>query len=72
MKKECLTYLKTIGKSKAFAATLSDTEPEDDPNNVDDGILNAFTATVNPTERIVEDVDEEEDLVESKFEKMDE
>ena len=28
--------------------------------------------TVNPTEGIVEDVDEEEELVESKFEKMDE
>ena len=38
----------------------------------DDGILNAFIATVNPTEWIVEDVDEEEELVESKFEKMDE
>ena len=35
-------------------------------------ILNAFTAIVNPIEGIVEDVDEEEDLVESKFEKMDE
>ena len=33
--------------------------------------MNAFTATVNPTDRIVEDVDEEEELVESKFEKMD-
>ena len=72
MKQECLTYLKTIGKSKALAATLSDTKPEDDSNNKDGGILNAFTATVNPTEGIVEDVDEEEDLVESKFEKMDE
>ena len=38
----------------------------------DDGILNAFIATVNPTEGIVEDVDEKEDLVKSKFEKMDE
>ena len=72
MKQECLTYLKTIGKSKALAATLSDIEPEDDSDNEDDGILNAFTATVNPTEGIVEDVDEEEDLVEFKFEKMDE
>ena len=71
MKQECPTYLKSIGKSKALAATLSDTEPEDDSDNEDDGILNAFTATVNPTERIVEDVDEEEELVESKFEKMD-
>ena len=72
MKQECLTYLKTIGKSKAFAATLSDTEPEDDSDNEDDGILNAFTAIVNPTMGIVEDVDEEEDLVESEFKKMDE
>ena len=72
MKQECPTYLKTIGKSKAFAAKLSDTEPEDDFDNKDDGILNAFTATVNPIEGIVENVDEEEDLIESKFEKMDE
>ena len=71
MKKECPTYLKTIGKSKAFIATLSDTKPEDDFDNDDDGILNAFTTTVNHNEGIVEDVDEEEDLVESKFEKID-
>ena len=50
---------------------MSDTKPEDDFNNEDDGILNAFTATVNPIDGIVEDVDEEEELVESKFEKMD-
>ena len=67
MKQKCPTYLKSIGKSKAFAATLSDTELEDDSNNEDDGILNAFTATVNPTDGIVE----EEELVKSKFEKMD-
>ena len=72
MKQECPTYLKSIKTSKALAATLSDIEPEDDSNNKDDGILNAFTATVNPAEGIVEDVDEEEELVESKFEKMDE
>ena len=72
MKQECPTYLKSIGKSKALVATLSDTKLEDDSNNEDDRILNAFTATVNPTERIVEDVNEEEELVESKFEKMDE
>ena len=72
MKQKCLTYLKTIGKSKALAATLSDTEPEDDSKNNDDEILNASTATVNPTKGIVKDVDKEEDLVESKFEKMDE
>ena len=34
--------------------------------------MNAFTTTVNPTKGIFEEVDEEEDLVESKFEKMDE
>ena len=72
MKQEYPTYLKTIGKTKALAATLSDIEPEDDFDNEDDGTLNAFTAIVNPTEGIVEDVDEEEELVESKFEKMDE
>ena len=71
MKQECPTYLKTIGKSKTLVATLSDTEPEDDFDNEDDGILNAFTAIVNPTDGIVEDEDDEEDLVDSKFEKMD-
>ena len=63
MKQECPTHLKTIRKRKALAATLSDTEPEDDSDNKDDGLLNAFTATVNHTEGIVKDVDEEEDLV---------
>ena len=62
MKRECLTYLNTIRKSKALAATMSNTEPDDDSDNEDDGILNAFTATVNPTEGIVEDMDEEEEL----------
>ena len=71
MKQECPTYLKSIGKSKALAATLSDTEPEDDSKNEDDGILNAFTTTINPTKGIVEDVDEEKELVEFKLEKMD-
>ena len=71
MKQECPTYLKTIGKSKALVATLSNTEFEDDSNNEDNRILNAFTATINRIEGIVEDVNEEEELVESKFEKMD-
>ena len=71
MKQECPTYLKSIGKSKALVATLSDIELEDDSDNEDDEILNAFIATVNPTDRIVKDVVEEEELVESKFEKMD-
>ena len=46
-------------------------EPEDDSNNEDDRILNAFIATLIPTQGIVEDVDDVEDLVDSKFEKMD-
>ena len=71
MKQECPTYLKSIGKIKALVTTLSDTEPKDYSDNEDDKILNAFTATVNPTDRIVEDVEEEEELVESKVEKMD-
>ena len=71
MKHECFMYLKSIGKSKALAATLSDTEPEEDSDNEDDGILNAFTATVNPTDGIVKDMDGEEELVECKFEKID-
>ena len=71
MKHECPTYLKSIGKSKTFAPTLSDIKPEDDFDNEDNGILNVFTATVNPTDGIVEDVVEEEELLESKFEKMD-
>ena len=72
MKKECPTYLKTIRKSRELTSTLIDIEPKDDFDNKDDGILNAFTAIVNPTEGIVKDVDEEEELVESKFENMDE
>ena len=34
--------------------------------------MNALTTTVNPTKGIVEEEDKNEDLVESKFEKMDE
>ena len=72
MKQECPTYLKSIGKSKALATTLSDTELETESKNSDDeGILSAFIATVDPNKGIVEAVDEEDDLVESKFEKID-
>ena len=73
MKQECQTYLKSVGKSKALAATLSDIEPEIELDDCDDkGILNAFTTTIDPTEVVIKTVDDEEDLVESKFEKMDE
>ena len=71
MKQEYPTYLNTIGKSKALIATLSDTEPKDGSDNEDDGILNAFTATVDPTDGGLEIVNDEEDLVDSMLEKMD-
>ena len=71
MKHECPTYLKSIGKSKALTATLSDIKLEDRSNNEHDSILNASTASVDPTKGIIEDVDEEEDLVDSRFGKMD-
>ena len=73
MKQECPTYLKSIGKSKALVATLSNTKPEADSNDSDQkGIVSAFTATIESLEEAVELVDEEEKLRESKFEKMDE
>ena len=72
MKQECPTYLKTIGKSKALTATLSVTKLEDDSNDNDDkGIFNAFTTTVDPTDGVSEIADDQEDLVDSKLEKMD-
>ena len=56
-----------------MTATLSDTESETESDDSDDeGILSAFTTTVDPTEGIVEAMEGEEDLVESNFEKMDE
>ena len=69
MKQECPTYLKTTGKSKALTTTLSDTELEDDSNNDDEGILNAFTATVNPTKGIFEKMDEQ-DVIHTAYAKL--
>ena len=72
LKQEYLTYLKTIGKSKALVATLCNTEPEDDSNDNDDKrILNAFIAIVDPIDGVLEIVDDEEELVDFKLEKMD-
>ena len=52
---------------------MSDIEPEDDSDdNDDEGILNAFTTTVDATDEVSKIVDDEEDLVNSKYEKMDE
>ena len=69
---KCPTYLKSIGKSKALDITLSDTEPELDSDESDqDGIVSAFTTTVESTEEVVDVIDKEEKLMESKFEKID-
>ena len=35
MKQRCPTYLKSIGKSKALATTLSDTKPDADSEDSD-------------------------------------
>ena len=72
MKQECPRYLKSIGKSKALVATLSDMKLEANSDESDqDGIMSAFTATVQSSEEVVDLIDEEEELIESKFEKMD-
>ena len=48
MKQECPTYLMSVRKSKAPAATLSDTKPEtESDDNDDEGILSSFTAIVD-------------------------
>ena len=73
MKQECPTYLKSIGKSKALDATLSDTEPNANSDDSDQkGIVSAFIATIDSPKEAVELIDEEKKLMESKFEKMDE
>ena len=57
---------------KALPTTLSDTEPKDDSDdNDDEEILNAFTTTIDPIDRGSNTVDDEEDFMDSKFEKMD-
>ena len=50
LKQKFPTYLKTIGKSKTLIATLSNSKPENDSDNEDNGILNDFIIIVNPTE----------------------
>ena len=73
MKPECPTYLKSINKRKALVATLSNTEPEVDLEDSDqEGIASAFTITIDSSKEFEELIDEEEELMESKFEEMDE
>ena len=58
--------------AKAIVATLSDMESEVDSDESDqDGIVSAFIAIAEPFEEVVDLIDEEEELIESKFEKMD-
>ena len=54
MNQECPTYLKSIGKTKALAITLSDTKLEANSNESDqDGIVSDFTVTVKSLEEAV-------------------
>ena len=72
MKQECSTYLKSIGKSKALVATLNDSEQEADSDESNqERIVSTFIAIVESIEGEVKVVDEEEELMELKFEKMD-
>ena len=72
MKQECPTYLKSIGKSKALAATLSDTELEADSEDSDqEGTFMAFTATIESPKESEDLIDDEKELMDSKFENMD-
>ena len=64
MKQERPTYLKSIGKSKALAATLSHTELEANSDESDrDGIISAFTAIVESPREVVDLIDEKEELI---------
>ena len=72
MKQKCPTYLKSIGKSKALAATLSDTELEVDSEDSDqEGTFMAFTATIESPKESEDLIDDEKELMDSKFENMD-
>ena len=51
---------------------MSDTEPEADSDESDqDGIVSTFIAIVDSSEEVVNLIDEEEEPIESKFEKID-
>ena len=72
MKQKCPTYLKSIGKSKALAATLSDTELEVDSEDSDqEGTFMAFTATIESPKESEDLIDDKKELMDSKFENMD-
>ena len=73
MKQECLTYLKSIRKSKVIVATLSDTELESglDDSDQEEKFM-TFTATIELVNDAKETVSEDEELDDSKFGKLDE
>ena len=73
MKQEYPTYLKSIRKSKALAATLSDTELEtNSEDNDQEEKFMAFTTTIELPEESKEPVSADEELTNSKFENFDE
>jgi len=72
MKQKCPTYLKSISKSKALVATLSDTELEAYSKDSDqEGTFMAFAATIESLKESKDLIDDKEELMDSKFEKMD-
>ena len=72
MKQKCPTYLKSISKSKALVATLSDTELEADSEDSDqEGTFMAFAATTESLKESKDLIDDKKELMNSKFEKMD-
>ena len=73
MKQEYPTYLKSIGKSKALVATLSDTKLETNSEKSDqEEKFMAFTTTIELPEESEEPVSADEELTNSKFENFDE
>ena len=60
--KSALLISSPLGKARHLLQLWATTNLRMIPKNEDDRILNAFTTTVNPTEGIIEDEDEEEDL----------
>ena len=69
-----MSYLSQVNwQEQNPIATLSDTELEANLKDSDqEGIVSTFTTTVDLSKEFKELVDEEEELIESKFEDMDE
>ena len=52
MKRECPTYLKSIGKSKALAAIFSNTKPEADSDDNDQEGIVLSQLSLNPLKKL--------------------